>query len=294
MRDTRRPGDARSLAIALLVGLVASPGAAAQRGPETPTDDPPDPIPFSIPTGEGFSTTTIGDQSATLFLIRPRISLKDWRTSRWGLRLRIGVQLSTEFEGLDLDPGDFRLAAFVPGLEAILPLGARSLLIPFLDTGVGRITEEEKAWVWGTGVKSEIVFPWHSFELGLEPEIDYVAAFTDLDLDDHGVGTVSIYADARHPLWFKIGSAQPDVGAYFRQSVLWQPLEVGVDEERVSVTRYAEAGVIFGFLQRPKIWFFTLPTIGIGYRFGQVRGLTIRIGGDRLIRLADPERDPAR
>ena len=285
-RGVRRGGAA----LAMIGCLVGAPRVHAQDGSrpaQEPIDDPDDPIPYSVPTGEGLSSTTIGDQSATLFLIRPRINLRNWRTSGWGLRLRIGVQLSTEFEGLDLDPDEFRLAAVVPGIEAIVPLGTRALLVPFLDTGVGRITRDKKAWVWGTGLKSELIFPWHAFELGLEPSLEYVAALTDLDADDDGVGTFSVYADARHPLWFKLGSSQPDVGAYVRQSVLWQPLEVGADEDRISVTRYTEAGVLFGFVERPKIWFFKLPTIGIGYRFGQVRGLTIRIGGDRLIRLAD-------
>ena len=126
--------------------------------------------------------------------------------------------------------------------------------------------------------------------LGLEPSLEYVAAVTSLDTDRDGVGTLSLYADARHPLWFTIGSSQPDVGAYAKQTVLWQPLEVGSEDDRAKISRFTELGRIFGFVQRPKIWFFKLPTIGVGYRFGQVRGWTIRIGGDRLLRLADPPR----
>jgi hypothetical protein len=284
----------RAAGVAGLIGLILTSPVRAQgdRPPLEPIDDPPDPVPYSVPGGEGLSSTTIGDQSATLFLIRPRITLRDWRTASWGLRLRIGVQLSTRFEGLGIDPGDFRLAALVPGIEAIVPLGARSLLIPYLDSGVSRISEQNKAWVVGTGLKSELVFPWHSFELGLEPSLEYVAAITSLDADRDGVGTLSLYADARHPLWFKIGSSQPDIGAYARQTVLWQPLEVGREDDRTTISRFTELGVIFGFQQRPKIWFFKLPTIGVGYRFGQLRGLTIRIGGDRLLRLADPPRGP--
>lgn len=256
-----------------------------------------DPIPFSLPPVEGVSSTTLGQRSSLQFLFRPRVSLRSWKTHSVGLRLRLGLQIATGFAGLeDIDLGTVRLASFIPGIEAVFPVGQRTVLRPFIDLGVGGVKDGPSKVIFGTGFHTESVFPWHTFELGFQPGIAYRTAFSksaeDRAQGDVTVGDLTLYGDARHPLWFKLGSAQPDVGVYVRQTFLWDPLQFTTSEgERVSLTGVFEFGAIFGFQQRPKILFFRLPTVGIGYRVGQVTGFAIRIGGDRMVRLADPPRD---
>ncbi|MDX1394189.1 MAG: hypothetical protein R3195_07355 [Gemmatimonadota bacterium] len=243
-----------------------------------------------IPPTEGFSSTTVADRSAFQILFRPTVELWSWREHPWGVRLRIGIQFTSEFHDLDDVPGNLRIASFVPGVEVVVPIGDRSLMRPFVDMGVGRITEDRRGPLFGTGLAAELVFPAAGFELGLEPQVSYHAAIGPQDGDATASG-LELYGDARHPLWFKIGNAQPDAGIYMKQTLLWSSIAfVSSDGSPVTVDRFFEVGAIFGFEQRPKILFFKLPTIGIGYRFGQIRGLTIRIGDDRLLRLADPPR----
>lgn len=251
-----------------------------------------DPIPFALPPIVGVSSTTVGERSTLQFLVRPRLDLRSWETYPWGLRLRLGLQFTTGFAGLnDIDPSTVRLRSVVPGLEVIVPFGQRSLLSPYVDLGVGQVSDGRRATLFGTGLVGEFVFPWQGFEIGIEPDLSYRTTLA-VDEGDATVGAFTFAADARHPLWFKMGDARPDVGVYVRQSFLWSELEFATaDGQVISVDRVFEVGAIFGFERRPKLWFFRVPTVGVGYRFGELTGVTIRIGGDRLIRLADPRRD---
>ncbi len=271
---------------------VSAGQAGSLQAQTPPTIESPDPAPFALPPIPGVSSTTLGDRSILQILVRPRLDLRSWETYSWGLRLRLGVQVSTGFSGFDdIDPSSVRLLSVVPGLEAIFPFGQRSLLRPYVDLGVGQISEDRRDVLFGTGLGGEFVFPWKSFEIGIEPDLSYRTTLA-VDDGDATVGALTLGADVRHPLWFKMGGAQPDVGVYVQQSFLWSGIEFATaDGGTVSVDRVAEVGVIFGFQQRPKLLFFRLPTLGVGYRFGELTGLTIRIGGDRLIRLADPTRN---
>ncbi|MDX1389285.1 MAG: hypothetical protein R3344_08845 [Acidobacteriota bacterium] len=289
MNVTSRPnGFGKQALTALSLALVAPPLSA--QPPDLPEIDTDDPVPFVIPPTEGFATTTVADRSVFQILFRPTLELRSWREHPWGVRLRVAIQLTSEFHDIDDVPGNLQITSVVPGVEVAVPIGDRSLLRPFLDMGVGRITEERRGPLFGTGLGAEMVFPLAGFELGLEPLVSYHAAIGPRDGDATASG-IGVYGDARHPLWFRIGEAQPDAGIYMKQTLLWSSIAfVASDGSPVTVNRFFEIGAIFGFQQRPKILFIKVPTIGVGYRFGQIRGLTIRIGGDRLLRLADPPR----
>jgi hypothetical protein len=213
-----------------------------------------------------------------------------------GVRLRLGLQVATGFSRLeDVDLATVRIASFIPGVEAVFPVGQRTVIRPFIDLGIGGVQDGPSRGIFGAGLATESVFPWKTFELGFEPALEYRTAFTtrggDSGSGDVTAGDLRVRGDVRHPLWFKIGDAQPDAGVYVAQTYLWSPLEfAGADGEKVRVKDVFEFGVILGFQQRPKILFFRVPTIGVGYKVGDVTGFTLRIGGDRMVRLADPRR----
>ncbi len=285
----------RVAAICLLPMSLAAPTELhGQRMPTVESSDS-DAIPFTLPTSEGFSSTTIGGERAALFLIRPRIEMQSLEDNAIAMRLRLGLQFSFRFDGLSKStPSSLRVVSVLPGIEAIIPVGSHSLLRPYMDLGVGKVTEDRTAALFGTGLTGEFVFPWDRLELGLEPGFEYRRGLTGLDIDETGVSDVFLYGDARYPLGFDVGGSQPDVGVYLRQTFLLRTLELAsTSGDPFPVREFSEVGVILGFRRRPKVWFFRLPTLGIGYRFGDLNGLTFRIGGDRLVRLADPPLRPA-
>ena len=80
-----------------------------------------------------------------------------------------------------------------------------------------------------------------------------------------------------------MGRAQPDVGVYSEWTQLFNTLEFEtVGGEPTVIRDLLEIGVILGFqYPRPKIWLFSVPSMSIGYSFGQgFRGMRIRFGGD--------------
>ncbi len=86
-----------------------------------------------------------------------------------------------------------------------------------------------------------------------------------------------------------MGESQPTVGAYGYAGWFFVPLEF-TSQNRVTqdINAVFELGVRFGFQQRPKIWFIRIPSLRIGYAFGDgLQGLRIRLGGDRAVNLYD-------
>ena len=97
--------------------------------------------------------------------------------------------------------------------------------------------------------------------------------------------------DARYPLGFTIGGSTPDVGGYFEPGFFPNGLSfTNSDGSRTSIQKQYEVGITLGFRDlAPKIWFFRVPRLGVGYRYGDgLTGLQIRIGGDRVTRLPLP------
>lgn len=280
-----------------MVGMVAFFAATAR------AQDPPDldlgdeihyPWTFSGADG-GFGSSSVGDQSSQVLIIPVSIWLRRLTDGRkLGLRLRLtGVLGFQDFERIeDFEVKSVRLGGVFPGIEFLIPLSDRSMLRPFIDLGIGLTNSEVKdILLTNLGLRTEFVFPWKRWELGLEPRIQAGITRASVDLVDDDYASLSMKMDARYPLGFRIGGSTPDVGAYFEPEWLPNALEfTTVDGERASIDEQHEVGVTFGFRDpAPKIWFIRVPRVSVGYRFGDgLNGLRIRIGGDRVTRLPLP------
>lgn len=294
LRGFRAPrlGGPRAGLVAL--SLLAS-SAARAAGQDVQPPDPLDIVDRGLPIPDGFQQDNVAEQRASLFGIRPAFTIRSWKTNPWGLRARLAIQ----FAGLDfrspegVDVQKVSLGAIVPGIEFVFRTGGRSLFRPFLDVGVGSSTGlDNPALIAAVGAQQEFVFPAGRFELSLEPKLEYTRAFVSGAGDDD-FGALSAYTDARHPLWFRIGGRRPELGAYFKASYLFSPLDFrSLDGEGTSVDYELQIGALFSFKRPPKLWFIPVPMIGFGWGFGNgSSGIRIRIGGDRLLHL--PAEDSA-
>lgn len=243
----------------------------------------------------GFGGYEIGDQTTRVLNVPVTIWLRHTRDHPWGLRLRVtGVLGVQQFDRVgDLRPDDIRAAALIPGVELVFPLSRTSTLRPYLDVGAGWELDGDRAVGYSSaGLWTEFVFPWRAFELGLEPRAAWRASWRD-DGPGTGHALVSIRADARHPLWFEIAGHLPEVGPYLEPGYFVNGLEFTTAAGRtIELRQQYEVGVGFSFRgEAPRLWFVRVPYIGLGYRFGgDLQGLRVRIGGDRLTRL--PRIDP--
>lgn len=277
-------------------GLVTFPAPSAGQG--VPEADPGHEVnyPWTLTTtdgGVGFSS--IGDQKSRVLTVPASIWLRRLTGDRAvGLRLRLtGVVGYQDFERLDeFDVESLRLGGVFPGLEVLLPLSDRSMLRPFVDIGVGLTNSEVEELLLTTfGLRTEFVFPWRRWELGLEPRAQAGFSWADTELLDQEYVLLAVRMDARYPLDFKIGGRIPDVGAYFESGYFPDGLGFSsADGIQGSVDFEYEVGLIVGFReQAPKIWFIPVPRLGVGYRFGDgLTGFRIRIGGERVTRLPPP------
>jgi hypothetical protein len=248
--------------------------------------------------GGGFSAGSVGDQESRVLTIPVSIWLRRLSEDRkMGLRLRFtGVIGYQDFERLEeFNVESIRLGGIFPGLEVMLPLGDRSMLRPFADIGIGLSNSEIKELLLTTfGLRTEFVFPWKRWELGLEPRAQMGVSWASTELVDDEYLMLTAKMDARYPLGFQIGGSTPDVGVYFEPGYFPNGLDFTTPGGTTgSIGVQYEAGVTVGFRdEAPKIWFIRVPRLGVGYRFGDgLTGLRIKIGGDRVTRLPLPQRD---
>lgn len=253
--------------------------------------------------GMAFSDVDLGAQSTNLLSIPISFWLRrlpccgnpvtpETEHNKVGVRLRLtGVIGFAQFDSISqFDIKSVDLGALYPGIELLFKTGERSILRPYLDIGWAGSGSSESSLVFGeVGLRSEFVFPWRRWELGVEPRVKGTYAFTNIDDADVSNTTVSAKMDARYPLGFTILGETPDVGAYFEPS--WFPNQVSFvtpSGEKKKVSAQYEIGATVGFrYQAPMIcglfrWF----RLGAGWSFGDASsGWRIRIGGDRVIRL---------
>ncbi len=267
--------------IVLILWGASLPTAQAQIAQESNLTN------FAFLNYYGAGTYTVGDQKVLVIRIPAAITLRSLEKYPWGLRAKLAFVFALQdFEDLgQIDFERYRVFTFVPGIEAMIPVGELFTLRPYFDLGVG-IDEESKqlALITGLGMKTEFIFLHKKWRMSLEPGIQFSASRSlegPAVNDDYS--EVWLKGTARYPLWFKIGSSQPDAGVYAEAAHLFNPLEFASPTgETTKIRALYEFGVILGFqYPRPKILFVTIPSISVGYRFGaDFKGLAIRFGGD--------------
>jgi hypothetical protein len=221
------------------------------------------------------------------------ITLRSWENRPMGLRLRLAATTAASdlFDFLEQGLEEIRVARFVPGIEFVLPLGDTHILRPFLDAGIGRNSEtKELDFLGAIGLRTEFIFPRGKYIFGLEPGLKVSTDAGGKSKDDTVVNPL-ITLSARRVLGKRIAGYLPDVEAYFDGGYDFQSLELtSVTAQSDDVNLNLEAGVGFGFSYgRPTILgLFGVPRLRVGYRFGDIEGFRIRLGGDWLKVLPEP------
>lgn len=236
------------------------------------------------------SMETLDGQGETVKAIRIPIliTLRSWQENALGLRLRLAAtfavtDLTTILDG-GFDLEEVAVTTFVPGVELVYPFAETMMLRPFVDVGVGANDATDTVdLLLAMGLRTEFIFRSQTFIYGLEPGFR-LSANTAQRFRDNSVLSPYITASARLPLGTRIKSYVPDVGVYFDGGYDFQSLELtSLRASSEDIGAQFETGIGFGFSQgRPKIGPFTVPRLRVGYRFGDLEGFRVRIGGDWL------------
>ena len=242
---------------------------------------PPTNHPFLFALGSGDSAaseTKVYDIRIPMYF--PLIPLED---RPWGLRLKVtayaGVYKFSPEDAIDLDLR-FQSLAATPGVEFLVPAGKGWLLKPFTEIGYAYDFDDELGFgVWSVGMRTLVTWPIGKIDLSFGTKVQYLSTFTsDLDLADE-FGEVRLGLNARHPLPFTIGGNQGNISLYFLRR---QYIDAVIERDEgvpLEIQYSNEVGFAFDTTPKVKLWFFRLPRIGLGYRWGQnIRGLRLNFG----------------
>jgi hypothetical protein len=153
---------------------------------------------------------------------------------------------------------------------------------------------DDLSFLGAVGLRTEILFPRGRQIYGLEPGFQVSGNAGSANPSDAVVNPF-LSLTARHTLGRRIGGFLPDIGAFFDAGYNFQTFELTSIRAQDEVNVNLEAGLDFGFSRgRPKIWLFRVPRFRVGYRFGDLEGLRIRIGGDWLTTVAEQHAAEAR
>jgi hypothetical protein len=201
----------------------------------------------------------------------------------WGLRLRLIIYAGI-YDFLSDDIVDFNLRfqslAATPGVEFLVPLGRTWMLKPFTEVGYARDFENALDFgVWSVGMRTLATWYAGNVELRFGTEVTYLSTFTsDLVLTDD-YGQIEVGLDAGFPLGFKISGNTAYLSTY---GIRRQYIDAFISRPEgtpLVIKYHNEIGIAFGTRPRIKLWFITLPRIGIGYRWGpNVDGFRISFG----------------
>jgi hypothetical protein len=235
----------------------------------------------------GFGVFRVGDQE--IWALRGRVTpvLRHHEEGRLGIAPRLSGSIAgLRAESITEELRTAALGSAAVGIELRIPLTERSLVRTYADLGMGFDFESDRDAVLGlVGVLGEFVFPWHGWELGLQPGFDLSGASSSVDDLDDRLAALQLKADARHYLGFHIFGNRAQLGGYLDLARFFGDTDLNATTGGTSfVNNQLEVGVTFGTHPRPKILLFR-PLLNVGFRWGEnLRG--IRIGlGDRLTRL---------
>jgi hypothetical protein len=274
-RGQRRIVASSALAICLLfVGPIHAQEGGG--GSSTPAVHP---FAFALGSGDSAaSETKVYDLRIPMYFTL--IPVED---RPWGLRLKVtafaGVYKFTVDEAIDLNLR-FQSLAATPGVEFLVPVGGGWILKPFTEIGYAYDFDDELGFgVWSVGMRTLVTWPIGKIDLSFGTKVQYFSTFTsDLSLADD-FGEVRLGLNASHPLPFTIDGNQSNLSLYFIRRQYIDAFIARNEGDPLEIQYSNELGFAFDTTPKVKLWFFKLPRIGIGYRWGQnIRGLRLNFG----------------
>jgi hypothetical protein len=262
--------------IALVIVCTAVPAAAQGSGS---AGGPSHPMIFGLGLGD------TGEAEGRVYDIRMPFgyTLIKPEDRPWGLRLRLIVYAGIyDFEirdAVDLDL-KFQSLAATPGVEFLVPVGKGWTLKPFTEIGYARDFENKLDFgVWSVGMRTLTEWQARSLDMSFGTKVQYLSSFrSDLVLADDYL-EVELGLDVGIPLGFRIGGHESYLSPYVIHRRYVDAFIARPEGESLELQYHSQVGLAFGTHPRIKLWFITLPRIGVGYRWGpSVEGWRLSFG----------------
>jgi hypothetical protein len=201
----------------------------------------------------------------------------------WGLRLRLIVYAGI-YDLQQITEPDFVLhfesLAATPGVEFLVPVGGGWTLKPFTEIGYGRDFENQLNFgVWSVGLRTLAEWDVKDVALSLGTQVQFLTSIkSDLKLEDD-FWEVKVGLDVGIPIGCTIAGNPAYLSPYgirrqFIDAVIHRPTG-----DPLEIDHSNEVGLAFGTRPKTTLWFFKLPRIGLGYRWGpNVKGIRLNFG----------------
>jgi len=202
---------------------------------------------------------------------------------RWGLRLRFELSLGVyDFFDLVGGPGfdSVKAVTLLPGFAVPIALHPGFVLVPFVDLGSAYVSEGGGwAFLARTGMQLEAEHRRGELLLLARPKLEYLWSRGERPALNDEIGSIGIKLGARHPTPLAPRGHRIDFGAYGEYEYFYSRVDL-LDDGGFEVEHQLEFGGSLGTAESLRLWFFDLPRLSAGYRFGDgVAGVRVRLGG---------------
>ena len=168
----------------------------------------------------------------------------------------------------------------VPGVELPLPLHRRWSLTPFVEWGpIKNFSGGPWSYVYAIGARSLLSYDWRRFQVNFGNALLYAGNTNFSGDDQEGYGALETGLEVRHPLGFSIKGYEPDLGGFFIHYHFFPSADfTRLSRSPLTLHNQYEFGVSFGSQPSWKLWFLTVPRLGVSYRFGGLDAIRLTFG----------------
>jgi hypothetical protein len=245
-----------TLLVALLVGVVPA-GAQEDLGPLWR-------LPFAA-----AGVSDIEARSLQLYRIPVSIPLRDAEAHAWGLDLTLPVTLggydisAVLVDGLFAD--NIQTYSVVPGLELQVPVGSHWMVKPFAELGITGGEAGSSDVLWGIGTRTRAGYAAGRMRYTLGGAAEYRAGGGDRSLVEH-YSLLGVVADGQGRLPFTVGGRTARAGLFAGYRFLTDATLRTLEADDLEIRHQIEAGLSFSTTPALKLWFVSVPWIGVSYR----------------------------
>ena len=201
----------------------------------------------------------------------------------WGLRLRLivyaGIYDLNFDNAVDLDLR-FQSLGATPGVEFLVPVGRGWTLKPFTEIGYAHDFDQDLDFaIWSIGMRTLTEWQPSRIHWRFGTNVQYLSTFeSDFELSDEFF-ELQLGLDVGLPLGFHIQGNEAFLSPFAIRRQYIDALIVRPEGEPIEILYTNEIGLAFGTRPKIKLWFISLPRIGIGYRWGpNVSGWRLNFG----------------
>lgn len=270
------------LRVLMLLG-VALPVAAQTPGETREDEAVGQSINYVFATELGSGLYDLGGRSLQIYRFTYRRNLRETTPDKVGARFVLPITAGFfDFNPVDVissgPPTRVDSFSVVPGIELDWQLPSDWHVIPYARAGFSVASSSVDGWLYGAGVRAERRFDYHGWNTLMRSELAFAGVQYRHDTPNDRFMRLRQGFDVTRGLGWSIRGHEVEVGLYAVLDLITDPPNVpvaGGEQEPVQV----ECGFTFASRPRFRIWRFTAPRLGFGYRLaGELSAWRLVIG----------------